>query len=60
MPKNATALTSWAKAIRKALVLYQNPDLLRRYQRNGMRADFSWARTASQYLEIYQQLSAQR
>jgi starch synthase len=42
-----------AKAIRKALVLFQQPDLLRHYQHNGMAADFSWDRTASRYLEIY-------
>src|SRR5205085_5782477 len=35
-----------AKAMRKALVLFQTPDLLKHYQRNAIRADFSWQRTA--------------
>ena len=42
-----------AKAIRKALVIYENPDLLRHYQRNGMAADFSWDRTVAAYLKAY-------
>ena len=44
-----------AKSIRKALALYAEPELLRHYRRNGMTADFSWDRTARQYVEIYQQ-----
>ncbi|HZL12799.1 MAG TPA: glycogen synthase GlgA, partial [Verrucomicrobiae bacterium] len=43
-----------AKAIRKALAIYKQPDLLRRYRRNGMRADFSWEQTAEEYVEIYE------
>jgi starch synthase len=42
-----------AKAIRKALALYQQPALLRRYRQNGMRADFSWNRTVGEYLKAY-------
>jgi starch synthase len=42
-----------AKAIRKALVLYQYPDLLRLFRRNAMTVDFSWDRTARQYLYLY-------
>ena len=41
-------------AIRKALSLYQEPALLRRYRLNGMTADFSWEKTAARYLEVYQ------
>lgn len=44
---------SLAKAIRKALALYGEPELLQHYRRNGMAADFSWERTAARYLEIY-------
>lgn len=43
-----------AKSIRKALMLYQEPRLLRRYQLNGMKADFSWKRTAKEYLRVYE------
>ena len=44
-----------AKSIRKALALYAEPELLRRYQLNGMAADFSWDRTAQQYVKVYEQ-----
>jgi starch synthase len=42
-----------AKAIRKALALYGQPALLRRYRQNGMKADFSWAQTVGEYLKVY-------
>ncbi len=42
-----------AKAIRKALALYAEPELLKRYRENGMRADFSWTRTAQEFLKVY-------
>lgn len=42
-----------AKAIRKALVLFQTPDLLEDYRHNAMLADFSWERTAESYVEVY-------
>jgi starch synthase len=45
-----------AKAIRKALALYAEPDLLRHYRLNGMEADFSWDRSAAQYTALYQRL----
>ena len=44
-----------AKAVRKALVLYQNPKLTRFFQFNGMSADFSWQRTTEIYLDLYAQ-----
>ncbi len=43
-----------AKAIRKALVLYQNPASLRRFRHNAMASDFSWAKTAGEYVKVYQ------
>jgi len=43
-----------AKAIRKALAIYHQPDLLRRYRRNAMKADFSWERTVGEYLKAYE------
>jgi starch synthase len=42
-----------AKAMRKALALYGTPDLLAHYRRNAMKADFSWERTAAEYLKVY-------
>jgi starch synthase len=42
-----------AKAIRKALVLYGDKELLGHYRRNGMAKDFSWQRTAQAYEKVY-------
>jgi starch synthase len=47
-----------AKAIRKGLVLYQQPDLLLHYRLNGMVQDFSWDRTAAQYIKVYERTLA--
>jgi starch synthase len=43
-----------AKAIRKAMAIYQQPELLRRYRQNAMKANFSWERTVIEYLKLYQ------
>jgi starch synthase len=40
-------------AIRKALALYDEPRLLQKFRLNGMSRDFSWAKTAAQYLDVY-------
>jgi starch synthase len=42
-----------AKAIRKALALFGQPALFRRYRQNGMKADFSWEQTVGEYLKVY-------
>ena len=47
-----------AKAIRKALVLYREPRLLEFYRQNAMRADFSWERTAQEYVRAYERTIA--
>ena len=47
-----------SKAVRKALVLYENKDLLAFYRRNGMTRDFSWERTAAAYGQLYQKIPA--
>jgi starch synthase len=47
-----------AKAIRKALVLYQEPELLAAYRHNAMTADFSWSRATTQYVDLYRRLVA--
>jgi starch synthase len=44
-----------SKAIRKALAIFDRPELLHEFRLNGMRADFSWARTVGEYLKIYSQ-----
>ncbi|HUE37624.1 MAG TPA: glycogen synthase GlgA [Candidatus Acidoferrum sp.] len=43
-----------ARCIRKALALYEQPELLRRCRRNGMKMDFSWERTVGEYLKAYE------
>ncbi len=43
-----------ARAIRKALALYEQPELLRRYLRNAMKTDLSWNRTVGEYLKVYE------
>lgn len=42
-----------AKAIRKALILYQDKALLEHYRLNGMSNDFSWEHTCAEYLKAY-------
>ena len=42
-----------AKAIRKALALYENPALLRRFRQTAMKADFSWDKTIGEYVKAY-------
>jgi starch synthase len=44
-----------AKAIRKALAIYEQPALLREFRRNAMKADFSWAKTVTEYIKVYEQ-----
>ena len=43
-----------SKAIRKALILYKNPEALQHFRQNGMSANFSWDRTAAEYLAVYE------
>ena len=45
-----------AKAIRKALVLYRNSELLAHMRANAMRADFSWGRTSNEYVRAYERI----
>jgi starch synthase len=55
---NEYSVRALAKAIRKALVLYEHKDLVQRYRGNGMRADFSWDRTAKEYVKAYERAVA--
>jgi len=49
-PYDARAL---GQAVRRALAAYADRAVWRRIQGHGMRADFSWRRSASRYLELY-------
>lgn len=48
---SATAL---AKSIRKAMALFEETQLVQRFRQNGMTADFSWARTVTDYIRAYE------
>jgi starch synthase len=45
---------SFLAAIRKAVDLFQNAGVWKRLVANGMKADFSWDRSAQSYLRLYQ------
>jgi starch synthase len=45
-----------AKAMRKALVIYENEPLLTHMRRNAMQADFSWERTGRDYVKAYRRI----
>jgi starch synthase len=47
-----------AKAIRKALAIYQQPDLLRQCRQNAMKANFSWSQTVGEYLKVYETIKS--
>ena len=42
-----------AKAMRKALAIYEQPDLLRLYRQNAMTSNFSWELAVGEYLRVY-------
>jgi len=48
-----------AKAIRKALAVYQEPKLIAQYRQAGMKADYSWEVSVAKYLKVYKQLQEQ-
>lgn len=53
---SAEALT---KCIRRALVVYDIPSLLKRFRTAGMNADHSWNRTATEYVALYERVLAE-
>lgn len=44
------------EALQRALGVFASQEKWRRFQRNGMKEDFSWARSARQYAMIYRSL----
>jgi starch synthase len=42
-----------AKAIRKALAVYGQPELFKLFRQNAMEADFSWSQTVGEYLKVF-------
>ena len=47
---------AFLKAIREAVELFQNSKVWKKLRVNGMKADFSWDRSARTYIKIYQSL----
>ena len=47
---------SFAGALDWALTLYEKPRLFKKMRRNGMERDFSWARSAEDYVRLYEEL----
>jgi starch synthase len=47
-------------AIEQAIAAYHQPEVWQQLVCNGMRQDFSWERSAKQYLEIYQALQERK
>lgn len=45
-----------AKAIRKALALYDQKTIFQHFRTNAMASDFSWDNTSKSYLEVYQNM----
>jgi starch synthase len=43
-------------AVTAALAAYSNKKIWTRLQKNGMKADFSWDRSAAEYVKMYKQL----
>ena len=44
---------AFASAIRQAVNLFQDPRVWKKLMANGMKADFSWDKSARRYMEIY-------
>ena len=51
---------SVADALERAIRVYAHPDRWEALQRRGMQSDFSWARSADAYAELYEQARASR
>jgi len=47
-------------AIRRALETYRNKEAWQKIQQNGMSENFSWNKSAQQYIELYKNLIANR
>lgn len=44
--------------LQRALLVFRDPIAWRRLQRNGMAQDFSWSRSAGQYLDLYRLMAS--
>jgi starch synthase len=53
---NEASAGSLLEAIKRALILYNVPSAWKKMQINAMSKDFSWQRSAEQYLALYEKL----
>ncbi len=53
---NEASASSLLEAIKRTLILYSVPDSWKKMQLNGMKKDFSWQKSAEQYLALYASL----
>jgi len=53
---NEASSGSLLEAIKRTLILYHSPDTWKKMQNNAMKKDFSWQRSAEQYLALYENL----
>lgn len=53
---NEASSGSLLEAIKRTLILYHSPDTWKNMQMNAMKKDFSWQRSAEQYLALYENL----
>ena len=49
-----------AETIEKAVALYRHPDIWKRIIRNGMSRDWSWSRSALEYVAVYRKALERR
>jgi starch synthase len=47
---------TFLEAIKRAVMLYSQPETWKQMQINGMQKDFSWQKSAEQYMALYDQL----
>jgi starch synthase len=50
----------FARMLKRALILFQDPETWRKIQVNGMQSDFSWEKSAQKYIDLYSELLAVR
>ena len=50
---NEFSVGALSKAMKKALVVFEHPELFKQMRRNAMTADFSWGRTTKDYVRVY-------
>jgi starch synthase len=49
---------SLVEAVKDALAVYKNRDAWSVIMRNGMMQDYSWARSAGKYVQVYRELAS--